>query len=76
MILSFCFLQHSLANLTYNLEIVMAGNFLDIPALVDIGTTIIAEQVVGKEPLEVATYFGQEHRMEELNKTLKKLKLP
>ena len=44
--------------------------------MVDIGTTLIAEQIVGKEPRLVAAYFGQEHRMGELEETLKQLKLP
>ena len=44
--------------------------------MVDIGTTLIAEQIVGKEPRQVAAYFGQEHRMGELEETLKQLKLP
>ena len=72
--LVFCSLVQNEIN--WFLEIIIAANYLDIPSLVDIGTTIIAEQIVGKEPLEVATYFGQEHRMEELNETLESLKLP
>ena len=56
------------------LAVLLAANYLDIPLLVDIGTTIIAEQIHGKEPRFIAQYFGEEDRLDEIMKKLEDLK--
>ena len=57
------------------LAVLLAANYLDIPLLVDIGTTIIAEQIHGKEPAFIARYFGEEDRLDEMMEKLAKIKL-
>ena len=57
------------------LAVLLAANYLDIPLLVDIGTTIIAEQIHGKEPAFIARYFGEEDQLDETIEKLKTVKL-
>ena len=66
-------------NLT--LDCLNAANYIGVPALVDHGTTYVAEKISGEQPSEVAEYLNvkedfSKETIAELTKQLEKIEKP
>ena len=68
-------------NVTLTLDCLNAADYIGVPALVDHGTTYVAEKISGKEPSEVAEFLNvkedfPKETIDELTQMLEKIEKP
>ena len=68
-------------NITLTLDCLNAADYIGVPALVDHGTTYVAEKISGKQPSEVAEFLNvkedfPKETIDELTQMLEKIEKP